>query len=455
MCSPFTQYRENKPSDSDSDSEGPPRIFIPIRAPTNPPSGRTMDSDQLKAVIQTAVNRALAEAAGEARRREEEMRQVIQQLATQVAAVQIAPTQAAAPIIKVYQPIDITGNVECSEPLDAVKCLPEFTGAQETYVSWRQAAVAAYYIFRNYVNSSRHYQAVVIIRSKIRGPADAVLSSFGTVLNFDAIIDRLDFTYSDKRAIHVIEQEMGTLRQGSLTLLQYYDEVEKKLTLLTNKATMSYETAAAKILCDKFRDDALRIFISGLKRSLSDVLFSAKPKDMPTALALAQEVESNHERYTFATSFAKSLEDRDRKQYPMAQERQQTPYQAHSQVSGGKNPHFIKQVKAQVHSAPHNDRRRENTSEPMEVDPSMSRLRQPTQAQAYQNGKPAHSGRSHPHKRQRVNHIAQTIGQAEGTYATTASSAAAKVDDDTISEYDLEVINFLGENPCCPSSDEE
>jgi len=82
-----------------------------------------------------------------------------------------------------------------------------------------QAATAAYHIFRRYNGSSRHYQAVIIIRSKIRGPADAVLSSFGTILNFDAIIDRLDFTYSDKRQIHVIEQEMGTLREGSLTLL--------------------------------------------------------------------------------------------------------------------------------------------------------------------------------------------------------------------------------------------
>jgi len=43
----------------------------------------------------------------------------------------------------------------------------------------------------------------------------------------------------------------------------------------------------------KFREDALRIFISGLKRNLTDVLFAAKPKDMPSALALAQEVESN------------------------------------------------------------------------------------------------------------------------------------------------------------------
>jgi len=59
---------------------------------------------------------------------------------------------------------------------------------------------------------------------------------------------------------------------------------------------MSYEASAAQVLCEKFRDDALRVFISGLKRSLTDVLFSAKPKDMPSALALAQEVESNHER---------------------------------------------------------------------------------------------------------------------------------------------------------------
>jgi len=70
---------------------------------------------------------------------------------------------------------------------------------------------------------------------------------------------------------------------------------------------MSYEASAAQVLCEKFREDALRVFISGLKRSLTDVLFSAKPKDMPSALALAQEVESNHERYTFASSFARSL----------------------------------------------------------------------------------------------------------------------------------------------------
>ncbi|KAH8362541.1 hypothetical protein KR084_006859 [Drosophila pseudotakahashii] len=117
--------------------------------------------------------------------------------------------------------------------------------------------------------------------------------------------------------MHVIEQERGTLRQGSLTQLQYYDEVEKKLTLLTNKVNMFYEQNMAKILCEKFRDDALRVFISGLKRSLTNLLINAiKSGQIPhsaSALALAQEVESNHERYQFATTFARNQEERDQK----------------------------------------------------------------------------------------------------------------------------------------------
>ncbi|KAH8242821.1 hypothetical protein KR032_002416, partial [Drosophila birchii] len=218
------------------------------------------NSEKLKTVVEAAVNQALQGAAIESQHRENELRQTIQQLANKVAAIQVAPAPTVAPQVKVYTPIDIDKSVICNEPLDAVKCLPEFSGAQETYVSWRQAAQGAYYIFKNFVGSSRHYQAVIIIKSKIRGPADAVLSSFGTVLNFDAIINRLVFTDSDKRTMHVIEQKMDTLRQGSLSLLQYYDEVERKLTLLTNKATMSYEAPAAQILCEKFRDDALRVF---------------------------------------------------------------------------------------------------------------------------------------------------------------------------------------------------
>jgi len=207
---------------------------------------------------------------------------------------------------------------------------------------------------------------------------------------------------------------------------------------------MSYEASAAQVLCEKFREDALRVFISGLKRSLTDVLFSAKPKDMPSALALAQEVESNHERYTFASSFARSQEDRDKKLFPKAQERQQANPHANPQPGTSKNPYFNKQHKAQ-----------RNSPEPMDVDPSLSRMLKPSQAPAYQNRKPVTSDRSEPHKKQRVHHVALSAGGAEKTCPTAACSAAQEINDDAICEYDSDVINFLGENPCYPSSDEE
>jgi len=111
-----------------------------------------------------------------------------------------------------------------------------------------------------------------------------------------------------------------------------------------------------------------------------DVLFSAKPKVMPTALALAQEVESNHERYIFATTFARNQEDRERKQFPKAQERQQAPPQTNSKIGAGKNSHFTKNYKAQVHTAPRSDRLPGNTPERMEVDPSLSKMLQPSRA---------------------------------------------------------------------------
>jgi len=41
---------------------------------------------------------------------------------------------------------------------------------------------------------------------------------------------------------------MSTLRQGSLTFLQHYDEVEKKLTLITNKVNISHKPNMAQAL---------------------------------------------------------------------------------------------------------------------------------------------------------------------------------------------------------------
>jgi len=181
---------------------------------------------------------------------------------------QMTGTHIVSPVVESLSDIDTPNDVVCNEPLDAVKSLPEFTGVQEKYASWRRATLMAYRVFRPHYGTARHYQAVIIIRHKVTGTANDELVSFDTALNVDAIISRLDFAYSDNRTIHVIEQELATLRQNSAPLLKYYDKVCKKLTLLTNKVNMSYEPALAKTLCEKFREYAPRVFVSGLTRSL-------------------------------------------------------------------------------------------------------------------------------------------------------------------------------------------
>jgi len=114
------------------------------------------------------------------------------------------------------------------------------------------------------------------------------------VFNFHAILARLDFTYADKTPAHVIKQELSLSRQGELPLLKYYDEIERKLTLLTNKTIMTH--------------DALHAFISGLKKSLKIAVFPAQPKDLPSALALAQEAEASIDRSAFTATFARQSE---------------------------------------------------------------------------------------------------------------------------------------------------
>jgi len=64
------------------------------------------------------------------------------------------------------------------------------------------------------------------------------------VLNFLAILSRLDFIYSDKRPIHILKSEQSILRQGRMKVTKHYIEVNKKMTLLINKTIMSYGRTA-------------------------------------------------------------------------------------------------------------------------------------------------------------------------------------------------------------------
>ncbi|KAH8265095.1 hypothetical protein KR044_010368, partial [Drosophila immigrans] len=320
---------------------------------------------QLQAIISAVVAAALQE-------QKEDFEVKLKQATDQFRAVALS-----VPEVVVYEPVKIVAGVECNEGLDAVKSLPDFFGSEEEYVSWRQAALATYDTFRPYDGSSRHHQAVLIIRNRVKGAANRALSSFNTVLNFDAIISRLDFTYSDKRPLYLLERELSTLRKGPMSIVQFYEEVEKKLTFIINKTTMTHEPFQASLMNDTHRANALRVFISGLKKNLTDILFATQPKNSPSALALVQELESNLERYAFASQYARSVED---KGYRHTQQQWRQGWPDQQTRHGGKSQFFTRErAPRQVSTAAR------DLVEKMDVDPSSSKYRQPTNFQQPQS----------------------------------------------------------------------
>lgn len=207
--------------------------------------------------------------------------------------------------IQEYTAQRVDDNVRCDEPLDVIKSLPSFNG-KISYVSWREAANNSMSLYTK--NSRKYYAALTILRNKVTEDANDILTNHGTVLNLDAILSRLDFAYADKRPPHIIEQELSVMRQGSLTIIDYYNEINKKLTALINKTIMTHgpNIVLTNELNKKNRQYALRVFITGLNPPLANILFSLSPSDLPNALAKAQELESNNLRATFAQQYSRN-----------------------------------------------------------------------------------------------------------------------------------------------------
>jgi len=148
--------------------------------------------------------------------------------------------------------------------------------------------------------------ALSILRNKITGMANDALTHNGTVINFDAIMATLDFVFSDKRSIYIIEQELRVLSPGKLSIMDYYGTVNRKLTLLINKTIMTYgrKKPITAEMNEEHRKTALRVFITGLNGQISDTIFSMNPPDLPNAMVIVQELESNNIRAHFANSFS-------------------------------------------------------------------------------------------------------------------------------------------------------
>lgn len=159
-------------------------------------------------------------------------------------------------------------------------------------------------IFEGHKDKPKYFEALNIVRNKIIGSASETLTNYNTVFNFEAIISRLDFTYSDKRPTYIIEQELTVLQQRSLSFEDFCDEVNKKLNAVINKINMSQrEKKVAIAMIEDVSAKAPLTFITGLRGYMGQILYAANPKSLPDAYAKLQTIINEQERIKFANQF--------------------------------------------------------------------------------------------------------------------------------------------------------
>lgn len=186
---------------------------------------------------------------------------------------------------------------------DIVRSLKDFTGEPGQFSSWRKSVDRILQIYDPIRGTPKYYGIISVIRNKIVGPADAVLESYNTPLNWPCITRCLTLHYADKRDLGTLEYQMTSLVQGNLSIQEFYQSVYMHLSLILNKISgMEIGNDSLNLLMQTYRDKALDTFVRGLKGDLPRLLGIREPVDLPQALHLCLKLENQNFRTHYAIS---------------------------------------------------------------------------------------------------------------------------------------------------------
>lgn len=314
--------------------------------------------------------------------------------------------------------------------LDAFKVIPEFNGDKFQYRSWRSQVTKLMTAIGDFKTHPRYATALAIVRAKITKAASDILINNNTVNNFDAIIDRLDFSFADQRPLYLIEAEMTSIKQGNKSLQEFFDAINQALNLVMTKITMTYkEKAAQQSLITEAKQKSVRTFTMGLNSSfMRTTLYGNTPKSLAEAFAIAQTIFYDNQHMMFEKQNSEKIRPR---QYERNNMREQPTF----------NPNF-RYENVQRQNLDSNQIRKpfqkstEEKLEPMDVDPSRQFVKT-TQQQSRQFSKPNlavkrdfNSSRnySQPLKLQRVNNIDEKTAAEYREYDSLTPEFGEEVD---------------------------
>lgn len=344
-----------------------------------------------------------------------------QQLTTQLTALETkqaefeANTNAnVAAIVEYTDIVPVYANGDAIQ-LEAFKVIPAFNGERKVYRSWRSQVTKLMDQIKAFKVHPKYATALAIIRAKITGVASDILINNDTAHNIDAIIDRLDFSYSDQRPLYVIEAEMTNIKQGGKTLQEFYDQINQALNMVITKIAMSYkETAEQKSLTTEAQSKAVRTFMTGLNSQvIRSILYGSTPNSLSQAFAIAQTIHYDNQHLQLDTRMpernvaARKFDDVKPNYNPNFRYQSQSNQMPNNQLPNNQMPRPTNNLPQQKPT-------------PMDVDRSAQHVRNQAQPNAFPNMKRQHdpsmqnanrpfpSSFQHVNKQQRINHIAET-----------------------------------------------
>lgn len=141
-------------------------------------------------------------------------------------------------------------------------------------------------------NTPYHNVWVQAIRNKIVGDADTVLEVYGTALDWKAIKANLIAHYNDKRDATTLTRELFMAHQNS-SIEDFYGRVQHLLSLLVNHANISIDNLAVRTDRIKtYNDNALQVFLAGLKEPIGGNIRARKPHTIKEAFDACMEEQN-------------------------------------------------------------------------------------------------------------------------------------------------------------------
>lgn len=319
-----------------------------------------------------------------------------------------------------------TNDDECNEPdinptltsgdqiqLESYKAIPEYTGKQHEYRSWRNQVARRMKIINDFKDHPKYEAALAIVRAKVTGSAADVLTNNKTPYNIICILKTLDSAYMDRRPLYAIEAEMIAIKQNEKTLQQYYNAINFALNAIIAKVTMTYKIIEEQqSLIAEAQKKAIRTFIVGLRfRTMRHILYGQQPRTLSEAYSVAQTVyyDNEHLQLEYYSTGIRASPARQEKPYTNANKARNDWYQPRAN-NARNGPELIN--KGQWNQPRNNEAC--NSAKPMDLDGSnhtkQANWRRPDlpQKREYHSTRQRFEQPS-PQKIQRVNRLMETI----------------------------------------------